>query len=123
MELSKISVSGTLWYLKKFLVFYYYIFLNDSIDTLQKRSEIINIFDNYINSLDESVRADAEAFFYSGNEYANLKSEKFKYFNVFCGHKIFRDNREKQEYYELCKRYYFMFLMGGAGQQGCKAII
>lgn len=34
MELTKSQSSGTLWYTKKFIVLYYYIFLNNNITTL-----------------------------------------------------------------------------------------
>lgn len=123
MELTRIDTSGTLWYMKKFLVLYYYIFLNGDIDTTDKKDEIVNIFNKFINSLDESVREKARSLFFNSHKYADLRSNEFRYFNNFCGQKTFTNEDEKIKYQELCKKYYFMFLLGGGGQSCCKAEI
>lgn len=64
MELTKIKSSGTLWYTKKFLVLYYYVFLSNDIMTNEYIDKVINSFDLYIESLEEKVRQDAHDFFY-----------------------------------------------------------
>lgn len=123
MELGRVNTSGTLWYTKKFLVYYYYIFLKDDIETKQYVSEIISIFDAYISTLPIEVQATANKFFYSENEFACLKSEKFKYFNDFIGNITFADPQEKRKYYDMAKKYYFAFLMEIGGQSKVKAKI
>ena len=64
MEFVKIGSSGTLWYLKKWIVFYHYVFMKSSMHQ-QDINEIIGIFDAYIDSLDESVRNNARGLFYA----------------------------------------------------------
>lgn len=50
MELTKIQSSGTLWYTKKFLVLYYYIFLTDDIFTKEYISSVTkHIRDLYLS--------------------------------------------------------------------------
>lgn len=48
MELTKIQSSGTLWYTKKFLVLYYYVFLSNDIRTREYIDKVIRHFDRYI---------------------------------------------------------------------------
>ncbi len=122
-EVTKKSESGTLWYLKKFLVLYYYIFLNGSIDTENKKEEVKNIFNDFINSLDCNVQEDAEEFFFGSSKYSDMRLPAFRYFNDFCGNYTFADEKERNKYIELSKLYYFMFLMRSGGQSGCKAVI
>jgi len=125
MELTKAGESGTLWYTKKFLVFYYYVFLTNKIETAEYKKEIIDIFDNYITSLPKIVQKTAREFFYPSEEHecANLKSDKFRYFSDFFGRYIFNDEREKKAHTETAKKYYFAFLMGSGGQSGINAEI
>ncbi len=123
MELSRVGTSGTLWYTKKFLVLYYYIFLNDNITVKSTVSEICSIFDKYIDSLPESRQDAARSFFYSSLPVADLKSPEFRFFDDFAGSKIFNNEREKRDYYELAKKYYFAFLMESGGQSGVNKVI
>lgn len=123
MELTKSQSSGTLWYTKKFIVLYYYIFLNNNITTLAVAAEIRNIFDEYINSLPEDLQDKAKGFFYASAEVADLRSDKFKLFGDFAGQKQFADDAERISYYESAKKYYFAFLMESGGQSGVKAYI
>ena len=123
MELTKSQSSGTLWYTKKFIVLYYYIFLNNNITTLAVAAEIRNIFDEYINSLPEDLQDKAKGFFYASAEVADLRSDKFKLFGDFAGQKQFADVAERISYYESAKKYYFAFLMESGGQSGVKAYI
>ncbi|MCL2198664.1 MAG: HNH endonuclease [Defluviitaleaceae bacterium] len=125
MELTKARESGTLWYTKKFLVFYYYIFLTNKIETTEYQREIVDIFDNYIASLSGDVRDRAREFFYPQGERgcSNLKGGGFRYFSDFCGISRFDNDNEKKAFYEAAKKYYFAFLMGSGGQSGVKAEI
>lgn len=123
MELTRLNTSGTLWFTKKFLVYYYYIFLSDSIQYSGYVSEIRGIFDEYISSLPEIVQDDARLFFYSSNDYADLRSSQFKFFRQFAGSRVFTDQRDEKQYYGLAKKYYFAFLMETGGQSGVNAVI
>ena len=63
MELAKINNCGTYWYIKKMLVYYYYIFIKKKVG-VKEIDDITNNFVNYINSLDPKSKPDAEAFFF-----------------------------------------------------------
>ena len=63
MELTKVQSSGTLWYTKKFLVLYYYVFLSNEIMTQEYVNRVTESFDGYINSLPSDVQDDARGFF------------------------------------------------------------
>ena len=123
MEISKNSMSGTLWYTKKFLVYYYYIFLTEEIKTLAWKKPVIKIFDEYIESLPIELHAEAKKFFYSDESLANLKSKKFKSFSQFKGNSDFESESEEKLFDGMAKKYYFAFLMGSGGQSGLKAYI
>lgn len=120
MEISKVSDSGTLWYTKKFLTLYYYIFLSNDVMTTAYKVAVIDIFDNYINSLPESVRGTAERYFYPDNDAINFKSDNFNLFSNFASYNIFNSEEERREYYQSAKKYYFALLMGSGGQTGIK---
>jgi len=98
MEISKVSDSGTLWYTKKFLTLYYYIFLSNDVMTTAYKVAVIDIFDNYINSLPESVRGTAERYFYPDNDAINFKSDNFNLFSNFASYNIFNSEEERREY-------------------------
>lgn len=118
MELTKINTSGTLWYLKKFLVLYDAIFLSDKIRNQAGINNIIQNFDNYINSLPDSQREGANNFFYP--EHADLKND-FRTWYDFAGQ--FDINDDIESYKALVNKYYFVYLMGLGGQSGVKAHI
>lgn len=120
MELSKISDSGTLWYTKKFLVLYYYVFLSDIITTEEFQREIINIFDNYIDSLPSELKQTAEEYFYSNDLIINYKDEGFKTYNEFKKVIAYEDREKEISYDQLARKYYFAFLMNSGGQSGAK---
>lgn len=123
MELTKSQSSGTLWYTKKFIVLYYYIFLSNNITTSSIVKEIIKIFDDYIKSLPLKLQKEAEDFFYASKDVADLRNKKFKLFDTFAGQIRFANDNERYAYYECAKKYYFAFLMESGGQSGVKAHI
>ena len=118
MELTKSQTSGTLWYTKKFIVLYYYIFLNGNINTLATAREICDIFDSYINSLPKGLQKYAKEYFYASHTVADLRSADFKLFGKFAGTKQFPSDAERIAYFESAKKYYFAFLMESGGQSG-----
>ena len=118
MELTKSQTSGTLWYTKKFVVLYYYIFLNDNITTLAVAEKICNIFDDYIKSLSEDLQKEATVFFYASKDVADLRSKNFRLFDDFAGQKQFTSDSDRLAYFESAKKYYFAFLMESGGQGG-----
>lgn len=123
MELTKSRTSGTLWYTKKFIVLYYYIFLNGNINTLATAKEICDIFDEYINSLPETLRGKARNYFYASHKVADLRDADFKLFGEFAGTKQFFSDAERIAHFEGAKKYYFAFLMGSGGQRGVNSWI
>lgn len=122
MELTKVNSCGTLWYMKKFIVLYYYVFLSDT-DFLLTRKYIERVrssFDEYIDGLDEEVRAAAKKFFYPDDAAINFRSSELKIFASFAGNADFADQNERKEYYRRAQKWYFMLLMNAGGQTGIK---
>ncbi len=120
MELTKVQDSGTLWYTKKFLVLYYYVFLSRKIMTREYIEKVIQHFDTYIRTLDESIRADAERYFYPEIPCQNFKSPEFKSFLSFANQTDFENETERVNYYNDAKKCYFALLMGSGGQTAVK---
>ena len=120
MELTKKETSGTLWYTKKFLVLYYYVFLSNEIQTREYINKVTRHFDRYIDSLDESVQAAARRFFYSENETTNLKSDAFKTFSSFAAYNDFNTEEDRRIYLNKAKKNYFAILMNSGAQKGVK---
>lgn len=120
MELTKVSNSGTLWYTKKYLVLYYYVFLSKDIFTDEYVQKVIDSFDIYINSLDVSIREKALKYFYPEDDSRNFKSDKFKKFMAFANKGTFANASERTQYYQNAKKCYFALLMGTGGQSGIK---
>ncbi|MDA3042635.1 MULTISPECIES: HNH endonuclease [unclassified Campylobacter] len=120
MELTKIQSSGTLWYTKKFLTLYYFVFLSNNIMTNEYVQQVIDIFDGYIDSLDEKVQEEAYKFFYPDNEAINFRSSSFNTFMNFASYSSFASQNERNTYYQCAKKFYFTLLMGSGGQTGVK---
>lgn len=120
MELTKVHSSGTLWYTKKFLVLYYYVFLSDVIMTHQYIEQVTACFDGYIASLPREVRGEAETFFYPEDPAINFHSANFKTFASFASANDFENQTARREYYQKAKKLYFSILMGSGGQAGVK---
>ena len=92
MEFRKINSSGTLWYLKKWIVFYEYLFLNKSFNQ-DSYKEIVEIFNNFIRSLPENNREEAVKFFFKVDI---RKPEKFMSLLTFQSDSIsFEDNLQE----------------------------
>lgn len=123
MELTKVQDSGTLWYTKKFLTLYYYIFLSNDIMTTAYQQAVIDIFDNYIGNLPEEIKESAEKYFYPDNEAINFKSKNFNLFSNFASYNMFANQEERMAYYQSAKKYYFSLLMGSGGQRGVKKML
>lgn len=120
MELTKIHSSGTLWYTKKFLVLYYYVFLSNDIMTHEYVDKVTEFFDRYINSLPAEVQAEASSFFYPENPAVNFHSTDFRTFSSFASENDFENQAARTEYYQKAKKMYFAILMGSGGQTGVK---
>lgn len=123
MELTKVTTSGTLWYTKKFVVLYYFVFLSNDIETREYINKAIQYFDRYIETLDPAVQESARVFFYPNIDAINLKSEHFTAFSTFAGRNDFRNQEERVEYYQRAKKSYFTLLMDSGGQTGVKRYI
>lgn len=120
MEFTRETVSGTLWYLKKYLVLYYNIFLSDGVSNEDGIRKIIDIFESFIDSLPEESKADATNFFFP--EEVDIRNNYNKFVN-FKGNRMFANKSEENEYMNIVKKYYFVYLMQIGGQSGVKRYI
>lgn len=120
MEFNRISSSGTLWYLKKWIVYYYYIFMRNTTLFIEDYNEIILIFDNYIESLPEELRDSANDFFYKKN--IKNHNEFNSYQNFISDKPIFNDISEERDFMLKSKKFYFMYIMNLGGQGGYKEV-
>lgn len=124
MEITKKRDSGTLWYTKKFLVWYYFIFLTNEIQTRGYIEKIRKIFELYVDSItNEKVREEARRYFFPECDLINCNSENFRSFEDFKGKKDFDTMSEKIKFEEESKKYYIAFLLGSGGQSGIKEYI
>lgn len=120
MELTKVTSSGTLWYTKKFLTLYFYVFLSNDILTHAYVDKVTEEFDRYIEGLDDTVKEAAKLYFYPDNPAINFKSQNFNTFSAFASYNNFATPAERTVYYQKAKKYYFSLLMGSGGQTGIK---
>lgn len=120
MEFTRESVSGTLWYLKKYLVLYYNIFLTDGIDNEDGINKIVEVFEKFIDSLPKESREDATKFFFPDE--VDIR-KNYNTFVNFKGNKMFINKSEENEYMNVVKKYYFVYLMQIGGQSGIKKYI
>ena len=120
MEFNKVQTSGTLWYLKKWIVYYYYIIMRNTNLYAQDYNEIIEIFDNYIKSLPKQLQDSANDFFYE----KNIKDHKeFNSYQNFISDKpIFTDTADERYFILNSKRFYFMYIMNLGGQSAYKKV-
>lgn len=119
MEFTKIQTSGTLWYLKKWIVYYQYIFFRPTLNQ-QEYNEIVDIFKNFIDSLphNQEVKDNAKAFFFN----INIEdADTFIHLNDFLNNsKTFTTEAERQAYILNAKKFYFTYIMNIGGQSGYK---
>ncbi len=120
MEISKINTSGTLWYLKKFLVLYDAIFLSKIIRTANGMNIIKNNFEKYIDSLPESQKEEAENFFFPDN--IDIR-RNYRTYMEFAGPIEVDHYADINQYMSLVDKYYFVYLMNIGGQSGVKAFL
>ena len=120
MELTKKNVSGTLWYTKKYLTLYYYIFLSNELLTTAYVANITRDFRTFVDSIDESIRSQAESYFFPNEESINFSAPGFKTFIDFANRTVFSSEEEKRNYYNSARKVYFAFLMGIGGQTSVK---
>lgn len=120
MEISKINTSGTLWYLKKFLVLYDAIFLSKIIRTADGINIIKNNFENYISSLPGSQKEDAENFFFPEN--IDIR-RNYRTYMDFAGPIEINHFADINQYMSLVDKYYFVYLMNIGGQSGVKKFL
>jgi predicted HNH restriction endonuclease len=119
MEFSKFNTSGSLWYLKKWFVFYHYVFLKANIYD-SDYAAISQIFTDYIESLPQKDKKEAYSFFFQ----IEIRKNKFLKFNDFIQTNLsFNDAQEEKRFIIAAKRFYFMYLMNLGGQSGYKLII
>lgn len=119
MEFSKVNSSGTLWYLKKWIVYYKYLFFKDTI-TQKDYNEIRDIFISFIDTLpdNEDVRENAENFFFAIDIRNN---ESFLTLNDFLNNiPNLSTSNELQQYRISAKKFYFIYIMNVGGQAGYK---
>lgn len=109
MEFNKTKTCGTLWYLKKYIVLYYYIFQTNKLLEQDNFKEINNIFISYIESIPFEYRdIDIKNFFLIENNgwlKQNKKSLKF-----------FINDTIDKNHIILAKKLYFCYLMDLGGQ-------
>ena len=115
MEFNKVQKSGTLWYLKKWIVFYYYVFLNEKIYDADYK-EIIKIFENFIITLPEKLQENARNYFFE----IDIRSNNFLKYADFIDKQNFKTKNEEEQFKIEAKRYYFMYLTVSGGQSGWK---
>lgn len=120
MEISKINTSGTLWYLKKFLVLYDAIFLSKIIRTSDGISIIRKNFEKYIDSLPISQKEEAEKFFFPDN--IDIR-RNYRTYMEFAGPIEINYFADINQYMSLVDKYYFVYLMNIGGQSGVKAFL
>tara|TARA_B110001450_G_C17663612_1_gene498470 strand:- start:2347 stop:4401 length:2055 start_codon:yes stop_codon:yes gene_type:complete len=119
MEFNRVETSGTLWYLKKWIVYYYYVLMKDNLYT-HDYNEIIEIFNNYINSLPEELRNAATSFFF---EKDIRDSELFTSFQSFTrDNPVFTSPVDERDFKLKSKKFYFLYIMNIGGQAGYKAL-
>lgn len=119
MEFNKVNSSGTLWYLKKWIVYYYYVFMKDNLYT-QDYNEIIEIFNNYIDSLPEDLREVATNFFFEKDIRDSVLFTSFQDFTR--DNPVFTSPVDERDYKLKSKKFYFLYIMNIGGQAGYKAL-
>lgn len=103
MEFTKLQDLGTYWHLKKFIVFYYYIFIKGALEK-EELIEISNIFNNFVDSLTEDQKDIATNYFFNVDI---RNTTEIITLNEFTSAKFFNETENSK-----AKKFYFVYLMG-----------
>lgn len=113
---------GDYWYLKKFLVYYNYLFSNrNSLETIEVFNEIKQNFEKFIDGLDDNQKTDAENYFF----YRDIRDIN----NIISWNEFYDASKQPNEkkalyaYKDKARKIYWMYLMGIGGQSGTKKLI
>lgn len=107
MDQMRNEYSGTFWYMKKWLIWYNYIFLKEEI--FKNDYDIIKkYFDNFVNSLDKEIKEDASIFF-------DIE-EMTELHNFICKSSSFKNYNEKEKWIKKSKEFYFMYRLEAGAQ-------
>lgn len=118
MEFNKVKSAGTLWYLKKWITYYYFIFMKDNLFDSDYKM-IASIFTNYIDSLPNDIRDKASEFFFE----KDIRISGFMTFQKFIKNKpSFSNKNEEQLFLLKAKKFYFIYIMNIGGQAKYKAL-
>lgn len=122
MEFSKVSTSGTLWYLKKWIVYYNYLFFKSTL-TQSDYNEIAEIFNSFIESLPENqeTKTNAKNFFFDIDIRDNSKYITLNDFIKDTPN--FDTPKELEQHILSAKKFYFTYIMNLGGQSGYKKYI
>jgi hypothetical protein len=118
MEFNKVSNAGTLWYLKKWITYYYYIFMRENIFE-SDYTLISNVFTEFIESLPTPLKTKAENYFFE----KDIRSSNFVSFQEFIKETpIFNSADEKTLFLMKAKKFYFIYIMNIGGQSNYKEL-
>ncbi len=116
MEFTKRNSCGTLWYLKKWFVFYNFIFLKEELFE-KDYVAIIKLFNQFIESLPADTRDEARNYFFE----IDLRQANFLKLATFMAtEQTFATPNDKKAYENNAKKFYFMYVMNLGGQSGYK---
>lgn len=108
----KASKGPNHWYLKKFIVLYFFFLVNRRDVKESTFKEIADIFSSFINSIDnKNLRKDAENYFFSPIDLRKENILNFKKFN---------DVERKDD---AARKYFVAQILGIGGQSGIKKLI
>lgn len=113
---------GDYWHLKKFLVYYNYLFSNkNDLETIEIFEEIKENFSNFISQLDNNEKKKAESYFF----YRDIRNiDSIITWNEFYDvNKQPNTKKELYSYKNKARKIYWMYLMGIGGQSKEKKLI
>ncbi|WP_323668956.1 HNH endonuclease signature motif containing protein [Aliarcobacter butzleri] len=120
MDFSKVDYSGTLWYLKKWMVYYNYLFFKDNITTTDYE-KIVDVFNKFIQTLPTGeARKNAENFFF---EVDIRNKDEYITFQQFINDKPDLSELDSKKWNIDAKKFYFCYVMNLGGQANYKKMI
>lgn len=117
MELSRNDDKGTYWYLKKFVTFYYFVFIQKKLDR-DGIKQISNLFETYCNSVPEKSKDKAFSFFFE-RDLRNLNDIITLNEYLFNTEAIEDDSPEMDN----ARKFYFSYLLNIEEQNAEKELI